>query len=65
MHQMLTSKLKKQKRSQNLKIMLQRMWNVKARVVPVVVGSLRATSPSIEKHLDNILRKVLDLPGSW
>jgi hypothetical protein len=61
------------------------MWNVKARVVPVVVGALGAISPGIEKHLDNIpgnqdvrpllkfallgsahiLRKVLDLPGSW
>ena len=70
---------------QDLKIELQRMWNVKARVVPVVVGALGATSPGIEKHLDNIpgkqdvrpllksallgsahiLRKVLDLPGSW
>ena len=70
---------------QDLKIELQRMWNIKARVVPVVVGVLGATSPGIEKHLDNIpgkqdvrpllksallgsahiLRKVLDLPGSW
>jgi hypothetical protein len=61
------------------------MWNVNARVVPVVVGALGATPSGIEKHLDtipgnhdarpilksallssaHILRKVLDLPGSW
>jgi hypothetical protein len=39
---------------QYLKIELQRIWNVKARVVPVVVGALVTIFPEIEKHLDNI-----------
>jgi hypothetical protein len=38
---------------QDLKIDLQRVWNVKARVVPLVVEALGETSPGIEKHLDN------------
>jgi hypothetical protein len=46
-----TEKLTK---NQYLKTELQRMWKVKAEVVPVVVGALDAASPGIEKHLDNI-----------
>ena len=31
-----------------------RLWNVKAKVVPVVVGALGAATPNISKHLDAI-----------
>jgi hypothetical protein len=46
-----TEKIKKY---QDLKIELQQMCNVKARVVSVVERALGTTSPRIEKHLDNI-----------
>ena len=39
---------------QDLKIELQRLWDVNAIIVPVVVGSLGAVPPGIEKHLANI-----------
>ena len=31
-----------------------RLWNVKAKVVPVVVGALGAATPNISKYLDAI-----------
>ena len=31
-----------------------RLWNVKAKVVPVVVGPLGAVTPKLSKHLDAI-----------
>ena len=37
-----------------LKEELQRMWNCRGMVVPVVVGCLGAVSKNIEKHLSNI-----------
>jgi len=30
------------------------MWNIKARVVPIVIESLGATSNNLEKHLQEI-----------
>jgi len=30
------------------------MWNIKARVVPIVIGALGATSNNLEKHLQEI-----------
>jgi len=33
---------------------IQRMWNIKARVVPIVIGALGATSNNLEKHLQEI-----------
>ena len=30
------------------------LWNVKAKVVPIVVGALGAVTPSLSKHLDAI-----------
>ena len=41
-------------KNQDLKLELQKMWNVKAKVVPVVIGALGATSTEIEKHMKNI-----------
>lgn len=80
-----SKELEKITKYQDLRLEVQRMWNVKAQVVPVVIGALGATSPEIEKHLKNIpgkhdvrpllkaallgsahiLRRILDLPGSW
>ena len=31
-----------------------RLWNVKAKVVPIVVGALGAVTPNLSKHLDAI-----------
>ena len=39
---------------QDLRLEIQRMWNIKARVVPIVIGALGATSNNLEKHLQEI-----------
>ena len=31
-----------------------KLWNVKAKVVPIVVGALGAVTPNLSKHLDAI-----------
>ena len=36
---------------QDLKLELQKLWNVKAEVIPVVIGALGAVSTSLEGHL--------------
>ena len=49
-----------------------RVWNVKAKVVPIVVGALGAVTPNLSKHLDAIdvttrielLQKAADLLGT-
>jgi len=33
------------------------MWNIKARVVPIVIGALGATSNNLEKHLQEVPAK--------
>jgi hypothetical protein len=38
----------------DLTIEIQRMWNVKARVIPVVVGATESISKSFRKYLSNI-----------
>jgi hypothetical protein len=38
----------------DLTIEIQRMWNVKARVIPVVIGATRAISKSFRKYVSNI-----------
>jgi hypothetical protein len=38
----------------NLTIEIQRMWNVKARVIPVIIGSTGTISKSVRKYLSNI-----------
>jgi len=35
---------------QDLRLEVQRMWNIKARVVPIVIGALEATSNNLEKQ---------------
>ena len=42
---------------QHLRLEIQRMWNIKASVVPVVVGALGATSNNLEKHIEEISGK--------
>ena len=37
---------------QDLRREVARLWNVKAKVVPIVVGALGAVTPNLSKHLD-------------
>ena len=39
---------------QDLKLEIQRLWNVKAEVIPVVIGALGAVSTNLENHLQRI-----------
>ena len=79
-HSLVEKEREKIEKYQDLRLKIQRMWNIKARVVP----SSQATSNNLEKHLQeipgknkipqlvktailgsaHILRKVLDLPES-
>jgi hypothetical protein len=38
----------------DLTIEIQRMWNVKARVIPVIIGATGAISKSFRKYVSNI-----------
>jgi hypothetical protein len=38
----------------DLTIELQRMWNVKTRVIPVIIGAIGAISKSFRKYISNI-----------
>jgi hypothetical protein len=38
----------------DLTIEIQRMWNVKARVIPVVIGATRTVSKSFRKYVSNV-----------
>jgi len=42
---------------QDLRLEIQRLWNVQATVVPVVVGALGSHTPDLQRHLD-------ELPGN-
>ena len=44
----------KLEKNQGLKKELERMWKVKAKVVPVVIGSLGTVTPKLEKWLQQI-----------
>ena len=44
----------KVKKYQGLHREVARLWNVKAKVVPIVVGALGAVTPNLSKHLDAI-----------
>ena len=39
---------------QDLRREVVRLWNVKAKVAPIVVGALSAVTPNLSKHLDAI-----------
>ena len=39
---------------QDLRREVARLWNVKAKVFPIVVGALDAVTPNLSKHLDVI-----------
>ena len=39
---------------QDLRGEVARLWNVKAKVFPIVVGELGAVTPNLSKHLDAI-----------
>jgi hypothetical protein len=38
----------------DLKIEIQRMWNVKTRVIPVIIGATGSISKSFRKYVNNI-----------
>jgi len=38
----------------DLKIEIQRMWNVKAKVIPVIIGATGTFSKSFRKYVSNI-----------
>ena len=38
----------------DLKIEIQRTWNVKSRVIPVIIGATGTVSESFRKHVSNI-----------
>ena len=39
---------------QDLRIEIAKLWNVKAKVVPIVIGALGAVTPNLPKHLEAI-----------
>jgi hypothetical protein len=41
----------------NLSIEIQHMWNVKTKVIPVIIGATGTISKSFRKYLSNILGK--------
>jgi len=41
----------------DLTIEIQRMWNVKAKVIPVIIGATGTISKSLRKYLSNISGK--------
>ena len=47
-------KKEKVEKYQDLRREVARLWNVKAKVVPIVVGALGAVTPNLSKHLDAI-----------
>jgi hypothetical protein len=42
-------------RYKDLAIEIQRMWNVKAKVTPLIIGANGSLSKSLRQHLSNIL----------
>jgi hypothetical protein len=38
----------------NLTIEIKRMWNVKTKVIPIIIGATRAISKSFRKYVSNI-----------
>jgi hypothetical protein len=40
----------------DFKIEIQRMWNVKAKVIPVIIRAIGTISKSLRRYLDNVPR---------
>ena len=38
-------------------VKIQRMWNVKTKVIPIIIGATGTTSKSFRKYVNNIPRK--------
>ena len=38
-------------------VKIQRMWNVKTKVIPIIIGATGTTSKSFRKYVSNIPRK--------
>ena len=51
----------KLRKYQGLKEELERMWKVKAKVVPVLIGGLGAVTPKLEERLQQIPRTTSEL----
>ena len=49
-----TKEQEKVEKYQDLRLEIQRLWNVKAQVVPVVIGALGSTTPEFSRHLEKI-----------
>jgi len=41
-------------KNKDLTIEIQRMWNVKTKVIPVIIGATGTISKSFRKHMSNI-----------
>ena len=41
----------------NLTIEIQRMWNVKTKVIPVIIGATGTISKSFRKYVSSVTRK--------
>jgi hypothetical protein len=48
---------RRQKCDKDLTIEIQRMWNVKTNVIPVIIGATGTISKSFRKYLSNITTK--------
>jgi hypothetical protein len=46
---------KKKLKYKNLSIEIQRMWNMKCFVIPVIIGATGIVSKSLQKYLETIL----------
>jgi len=47
----------KMEKYQDLILETQRMWSIKTRIVPIVIGALGATSNNLEKHIQDVSGK--------
>ena len=53
-HNIKAKEQEKVEKYQDLRLEIQRLWNVKAQVVPVVIGALGSTTSDLPKHLEKI-----------
>ena len=51
---MIKKEAEKSLKHKDLKIEIQRMWNVKTKVIPVIIGATGTISKSFRKYVSNI-----------
>jgi hypothetical protein len=57
-HKIVTQKKAEKKlKYKNLSIEIQRMWNTKCFVIPVIIGATGIVSKSLQKYLETILNR--------